>query len=269
MKGEVSGPKGPPSRVVSPGLLKSAIVRGVLARLVYASFLAAVFGVSAWVAFSRFILGRPLEVPDLVSLSVPDAESEAARRGLRLVVEKARAEYDDRIPAQMVRLQLPAAGTAVKSGQAVRVFLSLGPRTIRVPDLAGLTPRTASLALAKNGLVEGLVSAVRLVAGKGIIGQGLEPGAIAQPRTPVDILVTRGLTETAWIMPDLIGRDFERVRIAFEARGFRIGGVKEQYYEGAAIGTILRQHPLSGHPVTRKDALSFVLAAREPQPGSS
>ncbi|HEX5855485.1 MAG TPA: PASTA domain-containing protein, partial [Thermoanaerobaculia bacterium] len=65
------------------------------------------------------------------------------------------------------------------------------------------------------------------------------------------------------VMPDLIGRDFERVRTAFEERGFRIGGVKSQAYEGAANGTILRQFPLAGSPVTRRDALSFVIAALE------
>jgi beta-lactam-binding protein with PASTA domain len=81
---------------------------------------------------------------------------------------------------------------------------------------------------------------------------------------PVDVLLTRGSVETVWVMPDLIGRDFERVRLAFETRGFRIGGVKEQYYEGAAAGTILRQFPLGGYPVSRKDALSFVVAAAEP-----
>jgi len=63
-------------------------------------------------------------------------------------------------------------------------------------------------------------------------------------------------------MPDVIGRDFERVRGAFEARGFRIGGVKGQAYEGPR-----RDHPQAvsagGYPVTRKDAVSFVVSAAE------
>ncbi len=64
-------------------------------------------------------------------------------------------------------------------------------------------------------------------------------------------------------MPDLIGRDFDRVKAAFEARGFRLGGVKSQLYEGAAAGTILRQFPLPGYPVGYRDTLSFVVAASE------
>jgi hypothetical protein len=35
--------------------------------------------------------------------------------------------------------------------------------------------------------------------------------------------VNRGGGDVAYVMPDLIGRDFDRIRTAFEARGFRIG----------------------------------------------
>jgi beta-lactam-binding protein with PASTA domain len=96
-----------------------------------------------------------------------------------------------------------------------------------------------------------------------VVAQGIAPGSIAPPDSAVDLLVNRGMADVAWVMPDLIGRDFERVRTAFEERGFHIGGVKSQAYEGAATGTILRQFPLAGSPVTRRDALSFVIAAPE------
>lgn len=236
---------------------------GVFGRLLYALLLAAVLVASVWISFSRFILGRSLEVPDMRRMSVEDAVAMAAARGLRVVPDAARAEYDERVAAQRIRGQSPAAGTAVKAGQTIRVFLSLGPRTIRVPDLSGSRPRTAALALERGGLVEGAVSAARVDGTPGIVAQGVAPGTVTTPGTPVDVLVTRGAPDVSWVMPDLIGRDFERVRLAFEARGFRLGGVRSQTYEGAAAGTILRQFPLSGYPVTMKDTLSFVVAAAE------
>jgi beta-lactam-binding protein with PASTA domain len=64
-------------------------------------------------------------------------------------------------------------------------------------------------------------------------------------------------------MPDLIGRDVERVHVAFEAHGFRVGSVRSQAYEGASAGTILRQFPQAGSPVSHKDVLSFVVASGE------
>lgn len=240
---------------------------GVLARILYALLLAGILGVVAWISFSRFVLGKAEEVPDLTGRSVDEATAQAAERGLRVVVDRSQEAFDAEIPAHRIRGQSPAAGMAVKAGQDLRVFLSLGPEIVRSPDLAGLTARTAALALARDGLTEGAVSAIRLPGPQGVVAQGVVPGATTAPDTPVDILVNRGSTDILYVMPDLIGRDFERVRPAFEARGFRLGGVREQPYEGAAAGTILRQFPLAGAAVGLRDTLSFVVAAPESQPG--
>jgi serine/threonine-protein kinase len=240
---------------------------GVLARILYALLLAGILGVVAWISFSRFVLGRAEETPDVTGKSVDEATALAAERGLRVVVDRSQEAFDAEIPAHRVRSQSPSAGTAVKAGQDLRVFLSLGPEIVRTPDLTGQTPRTASLALTREGLPEGAVSAVRLPGPPGVVAQGVVPGASADPDTPVDLLVNRGAADVLYVMPDLIGRDFEKVRLAFEARGFRLGGVKAQPYEGAAAGTILRQFPLAGAPVGLKDTLSFVVASPESAPG--
>lgn len=229
--------------------------------MIYAIILAGVLITSTWISFSRFVLGKSLKVPDLTNLSVEESTALAAERGLHVTVDASREGFDDKVPAHRVLGQSPAPDTAVKAGQTVRVFLSLGPRTIRVPELAGMSPRTAGLALAKVGLREGAVAATRFPLPAGVVAQGAAPGTIAGPDAAVDILVNRGAPEVAWVMPDLIGSDFERVRLAFAARGFRVGGVKSQPYEGAAAGTILRQFPVAGNPVTLRDTLSFVIAA--------
>ncbi|MFN7985984.1 MAG: PASTA domain-containing protein [Thermoanaerobaculia bacterium] len=240
---------------------------GVLARILYALVLAGILGVAAWISFSRFVLGKAEEVPDLTGKSVDEATALAAERGLRVVVDRSQEAFDAEIPVHRIRSQNPSAGMTVKAGQDLRVFLSLGPEIVRAPDLTGLTPRTASLSLTRQGLAEGVVSAVRLPGPPGVVGQGVVPGASAEPDTPVDVLVNRGAADVLYVMPDLIGRDFERVRLAFEARGFRLGGVKAQPYEGAAAGTILRQFPLAGSPVGLRDTLSFVVASPENAPG--
>ncbi len=240
---------------------------GVLARILYALLLAGILGAAAWISFSRFVLGKAEEVPDLTGRSVDEATAQAAERGLRVVVDRSQEGFDEEIPVHRIRGQSPAAGMAVKAGQDLRVFLSLGPEIVRTPDLAGLTARTAALALAREGLAEGAVSAIRLPGPQGVVAQGVVPGASTEPDTPVDVLVNRGPTDVLYVMPDLIGRDFERVRPAFEARGFRLGGIREQAYEGAAAGTILRQFPLAGSAVGLRDTLSFVIASPGPQPG--
>jgi serine/threonine-protein kinase len=243
-------------------------VGGVFGRVIYAIILAGVLVTSTWISFSRFVLGKSLKVPDLTNLSVEECTALAAEHGLKVVVDAAREAFDDKVPAHRVRAQSPAPETAVKSGQTIRVFLSLGPRTIRVPELAGMSPRTAALALTKSGLKEGVTAAAKLPAPAGVVAQGVTAGTIAARDAPVDVRVNRGAPEPAWVMPDLIGRDFEKVRLAFTARGFRVGGVKSQVYEGAAAGTILRQFPIAGNPVTLRDTLSFVIASPPEAPPS-
>ncbi len=225
--------------------------------------LAGVLAAATWMSFTRFVAGKSLKVPNFTNLTVEEAETVAAERGLEVEVDSSREGFDDAVPAHRVRAQFPAADAAVKGGQTIRIALSLGPRAVRMPDLTGLSARAAALSVAKAGLKDAAVASVRLPGPPGVVAQGIAPGSIAPPDSPVDLLVNRGMPDVAWVMPDLIGRDFERVRAAFEERGFRIGGVKSQAYEGAANGTILRQFPLAGSPVTRRDALSFVIAAPE------
>ncbi len=236
---------------------------GVLVRVLYALFLAGVLAVAAWLSFSRFVTGKSTLVPDLRDLSVEGATARATELGLAAEVDPGRDDWDDKVPPGRVRAQEPAADMAVKEGQTVRLFLSLGPKLLRMPDLTGQSPRAATAALTRQGFSEPVLATVRLSGPTGVVAQSLSPGGVVPPGGHEGLLVNRGLPEAAWIMPDLIGRDVEGVRTAFEARGFRVGSVRRQAYEGTARGTILRQFPQAGAPVSRKDVLSFVVASGE------
>jgi len=239
---------------------------GVFARVIYALLLGGVLAAATWISFSRFVAGKSTRVPDLTNLSAEEATARAAEMGLVAVVDPGKDDFDERIPARKIRAHVPAAQTAVKAGQTIRLFLSLGPKTLRMPDLTGQSPRAAAAALVRQGLPEPVLATVRLPGGVGVVAQSVSPGGLLAPGAAAGLLVNRGLPDATWIMPDLIGRDVEKVRAAFESRGFRVGSVKSQAYEGAAGGTILRQFPLAGYPVSRRDALSFVVASAEGLP---
>jgi len=232
--------------------------------VLYALILLGVLAATSWISFSKFVLGKSLDIPDLTSLSLEEAQAVAAEVGLSVAPDPSKDTFDEKVPLRRIRRQIPAPGTAVKMGQTVRVSFSLGPHTIRVPELSGLTERTAALSLRRSGLQEGAVAAAHVFGAPGVVAQGVQPGTVTTPDAAVDVLLNRGAPEPTYVMPDLIGRDFDRVKLSFEARGFKLGGVKSQVYEGAAAGTILRQFPLAGFPVTVRDTLSFVVASPEP-----
>jgi serine/threonine-protein kinase len=243
-------------------------VRRILFRLLYAFLLAAVFLGGAWIAFQRSIVGRSVPVPELVGKPLADATRIAHDAGLKVDEQVGRARNDDRIPRNLVLSQDPEAGSLAKPSQAIRVVLSLGARELRVPDLAGLPPRAAAMRLAQDNLQLGPVSWYRDAASRvGIVAQDPEPDATAEKDTGVSVLTNRGLPETRYVMPDLIGRDAEQARARLEMYGFRVGSARFESYEGVPPNTILKQFPIAGAPLSTREVVSVTVSrAAEPAP---
>jgi beta-lactam-binding protein with PASTA domain len=89
------------------------------------ALLAGVFFLSATVVGYISFRGHTVEVPNVIGKSEEEAEEELLDQGLRIkVTGKA---YNEKISVSAVADQAPAAGAIVKSGQIVRVSVSLGP----------------------------------------------------------------------------------------------------------------------------------------------
>jgi len=140
--------------------------------------------------------------------------------------------------------------------------LSLGPELVRAPDLAGQAVAAAQVSLAGSGLRLGsTLTVTRGEAAPGIV-VGQSPAAdqqVARAAT-VDVLVAGDLAAEAYVMPDLVNLRYEPVRRFFESRGFRFASVQFEPYEGLPNGVVLRQQPLAGHPVARRDPLTLVVS---------
>ena len=232
-----------------------------LFRLVYGALLVAIFVAGAWFSFRRSILGRPVTVPDLTGKSLPEAAGAVADQGLSVEKEPGRARNDDRIPRDRVLQQDPPPGALAKPSQVIRVVLSLGPRELTVPDLTGLPPRAAASRLAQGGLELAAVSWYRDATARiGIVAQEPESDMPAARQSGVDVLTNRSRPERHFVMPDLVGRDAEKMRQRLEAYGFRVGSARYEAYEGVAPNTILKQFPPAGYPVSTRDVVSLTVS---------
>lgn len=246
-------------RPMSPPLWKAVRALGVVA---YAGAVAAVFLLTAYVSFNFFVHSGATGAPDLTGLARDEAARLISDHGLALKVAEGAARYDAEVPAGHVIAQHPAAGTLVKRGSTVQVTLSLGPQQLAVPDLAGRSVQSAQVSLAAAGLAMGRVLSIFSAGAEAgtVVEQAPAAGSAVAPTTAVDILVAHSGSVSAYVMPDLVYRDYDVVRLFFESRGFRFGSVKYEPYEGVAEGVILRQFPLAGHPIARTDAISVVVA---------
>jgi beta-lactam-binding protein with PASTA domain len=233
----------------------------VLFRLFYGALLVAVFLFAAWLSFSRSITGRSVTVPDLSGKSVPEAIRIAHDVGLRVEEQAARARHDDRVPRHRILIQQPEAGSLAKPGQALRLVLSLGPRELKIPDLAGLAPRAAALKLARDAMQLGAVSWYRETdAPTGIVAQNPEPETPAVKGSAVEVLTNRGLPDVRFVMPDFVGQEADRVRARLETFGFRVGSARYEAYEGVAPNVVLKQFPPAGYPLSRREVVSLTVS---------
>ena len=168
--------------------------------------------------------------------------------------------------------QSPGASTLVKRGTAVSAVASLGPQRLTVPELEGKSLQSAQVTLAAGGLALGPTLQVFTpgAAAGVVVAQDPEPGDLVSPAAEVRVFLAQGGPARRMVMPDLVYRDYEEVRAFFERAGLRLGRVNFEVYEGAREGTILRQFPLAGHPLTVADAVSLVVATSDEElPGTA
>jgi len=240
------------------------LARG-LGWLAFGIFVLAVFAIASYVSFSLFVRSGVTPVPNLVGFPEGEVERLLADHGLRYRRQYELDQFDEDMPLGHVLEQSPGAGSLMKRGAAVEVVVSLGPERLIVPDVEGRTLQAAQVTLTSAGLGLG-----RIV---NIYSHGLIPGTVVEQAPPVDSRVGRGTavglflsaashTDT-YVMPDLVYRNFEIVRHFFERRGFRLGSIKFEPYEGLSPGIILRQYPLPGHPLGRQDVISLVVTTNE------
>jgi beta-lactam-binding protein with PASTA domain len=234
--------------------------RGCLSNLLFALLVFVLFGVSSYVSFNLFIRGRSVSTPNLVGKSVTDARALCADLGVELTIDTGRRN-SDKVPAGNVVWQNKDPGTTnlIKRGAAIRVELSAGPLVLRVPELNGQSPRTALLRLGQQNLKLGNLTYVDGPV-QGILAEEPPQSTVVAAQTAVSLLVGAPPQAPDYVMPDLIDHPLDQVRPVLDAKGLKVSAVKYEAYPGIADGTIIRQFPLHGAPVSSRDAITVVVS---------
>jgi serine/threonine-protein kinase len=227
--------------------------------------LLAVFTFAGYFSFNLFVRSGVTQVPELIGMPETEIEASLIDHGLSLRRLWASDRFDEDIPAGHVLQQSPRATSLVKRGAAVEVVISLGPERLRVPAVEGQALQEAQVTLTAYGLSVGRVFNVvtRGTTPGTVVLQAPPPEAQAGRGSAVDLFLSSASRHGTFVMPDLTYRNFESVRHFFERRGFRLGSVKFEPYEGISPGIVLRQYPLPGHQLRRQDVISLVVTTFE------
>ena len=198
---------------------------------------------------------REIQMPDLTNREVAEATRLLGDAGLTVKVDDNK-RFDLKVAAGRIGGQDPAAGTAVRRGRSVRVWVSQGPRVVVAPKLVGETQRTAELRLSQEGLSVASIADMRSdrYAADTVVAQDPAPGV---PGEKVELLVNRAQRASGYVMPDLIGVPGESAIVVLRSHGLRATVVAQQPYPGVPAGVVLRQHPTAGFQVTPEEPISL------------
>lgn len=201
-------------------------IRSIFRLLVLFAVLATVALVSAITTIRITIHSGEEKAPNLVGLSLEDAERRAGSLGLGIKVED--HLFSSKYAENHIASQAPSPGDSTKAGQDIHVLVSLGTPRVPVPDLVGESVRAAQVTAVQGGLTLGDVATVHWsgVSADGVVAQ--EPPPTAQPaRSPaVNLLVSLGEPPPEYLCPDFVGMTVARASSQITAAGFTVGEVK-------------------------------------------
>lgn len=210
-----------------------------------------------WFALAHTVHRGTVSVPDLHGLDQEASRKTVHDLGLELEVVSPGVFSAD-VPRDLVASQQPPAGFHLKTGSTVTVRLSSGNRTVTVPDIVGTAVQTAVRELEMAGLTPGRRTKCEAqAAGEVVLATDPSSERKVAPGATVHLLVNRVPRKPLWIMPNLLQQPLVEARQFVRANGLRIGQVHEVDYLGQSSGTVVRQYPRSGAPLSRSDIITL------------
>jgi beta-lactam-binding protein with PASTA domain len=220
--------------------------------------LAAAAFLSAVTAMRFAIQGREVDMPNLAGKTSADAQTLLQARGLELKV--ADRVYSD-LPANTVVRQSPPAGEHMKLSQDAHVVLSLGPQSVKIPELAGESLRVARIQLLQAGLQLGEVTSLSVpnLPADSVVQQNPLSGTLAASLR-VNLLVAQGNPQPAYIMPWVVGMQLPDADRLISSGGLKMAKTTFTPSPEWPKGTIIEQTPTLGAKVTSETPIELVIA---------
>ena len=209
--------------------------------------------------------GSYLKVPSVTGIKVDDALKLLEKEGFEVVITD--SAYNDSMPMNTVKKQLPDPGATVKVNRTV--FLNVNPVSlplIEMPKLEGLSYRFALDKLNKSHLVLGDTT-MRPDFMKGSVleqhykGSKIEAGTKIRWGSTISLVVGGGLQEV-WIdVPDLIGTTVAEAKEILKEKGIVLAAILTSgNVTDTAHAFIYKQNP---------EVLNFNKAPSYIQPGQT
>jgi serine/threonine-protein kinase len=178
-------------------------------------------------------------VPDLTGRSLEQALEALEPLGVSIEQDQ---ENSGSVPEGFVSRTDPAAGSRVFKASVVTVFISLGPKQLRVPEVSGLSAEEAKKLLTDSGFVVGSSKNFFGEAPQGqVLGLSAPAGAILNQGSVLDIRMSVGP------LPMVSGLTADQARELLATVAIEVEQVEvfnNQIPQGQAVGLVISEDPL-------------------------
>ena len=178
-------------------------------------------------------------VPDLTGRSLEQALEALEPLGVSIEQDQ---ENSGSVPEGFVSRTDPAAGSRVFKASVVTVFISLGPKQLRVPEVSGLSAEEAKKLLTDSGFVVGSSKNFFGEAPQGqVLGLSAPAGAILNQGSVLDIRISVGP------LPIVSGLTADQARELLATVAIEVEQVEvfnNQIPQGQAVGLVISEDPL-------------------------
>jgi eukaryotic-like serine/threonine-protein kinase len=205
--------------------------------------------------------GRTMPTPDVIGMSIEQAEVALAEVGLTLTASE--EVFSETVPAGSLASTDPAAGDAVRVDGTVVGAVSKGPERYEVPAIKGLSQAEATTAITAANLVVGTVREAfddRVPEGA-VASSSPKAGSVVKPGTPVEVIVSKGPKPVA--VPNVEGKKSAAAKGALSEVGLKVD-VKQRFSEKVKDGVVISVRPAAGTVVDSGSAVTLVVSKGPP-----
>ena len=205
-------------------------------------------------------LGREqTTVPSVIGKTQAEAERTLAELNLTVKVE---TRHDDQTPVGNVLTQSVSAGTKADVGTAVTITVSLGARTVVLPDFAGMTRGEAEQFITDNGMSAVSWQTAASAADKDTVyAQSVPANTTVKPADPLTLYVSLG--SGALTIPTLTGMEEDAAIAILRGQGYVVSVV----YQTANTTGVISTTPAAGAALAAGETVTLTVGTRDANAG--
>ncbi|WP_338695713.1 Stk1 family PASTA domain-containing Ser/Thr kinase [Streptomyces sp. Q6] len=226
--------------------------RGMFA-IIAAILLVLGLGAGVWYINS----GQFTKVPPLLTKTEAQAKERLTEAGLQ--AGSSTYEFSDTYKRGTVMDTDPAAGSRIRDDGTVKLTVSKGPDTVKVPDLKGTPLATAKSDLKNRGLEPGMITRAfsEEIARGSVISTDPDAGTTRRSGSAVALVVSKGAPID---VPDVTGESEQDAIADLRDAGLKAEIATERIHSDEDKGDVARQSPGEGKRLAEGDTVTLTIS---------